>query len=292
MNKLLQLKETEIIEYDRFDAFFDLCFEVSDYFSFTTRNFHNQDEEDYKNFLQELQPFFVKKFETLHWFCYYIQKNQSLEVNVFRSDNQAKSIIRKYFDNIFLHHCSQNVSFDGAVKKAMPEDLCFYIKNMLFIGTVSHACICYMFPPNDEVKNRFERICKWEILDYEKEKDEQCCIDGNEYLRMDALYFLLQLLRKAPKHYLAEKSLLCLYSFIRGYSFGASGENENYIDFSSQWDNFVFSRYDKYDKKPIKIENWQSAISQHSNSQEEAFDKFYELLDEFLKTKENKAGGD
>ena len=89
-----------------------------------------------------------------------------------------------------------------------------------------------------------------------------------------------------------------LYHFISGYERGAfmgcrgcsMGTDGDESDFDERncldrWNfsSFVFSHY-KLDKE--KYKNWQMRISRNCNSQEEAFDKFYELFDEFLE--ENK----
>jgi len=284
--EVLELKANGNIEGKHFNDFIDLCFEISNYFSFTIRNFHDQ-EEKYKKFLQELQAYFYKKIKTVHWFCYGVKKHQPLEIYIYKANNEAKSVIKKYYDNLFL---------EDAINKNlrnMPEDLCFYYKNKVVIGTVSHEYICWLFSPNEQIKKRFQKICSWKELDCnEGNKFEQVRIDGNNHLAMDSLYFQLKLIQAVPKRFLGEKSLVALYYYIKGYYDGASDESyeydgsNSYSDFLSKWDfsEFVYSYYN--DAIASESENWYKVIMNHTNSQEQAFDKFYELLDEFVKKNE------
>ena len=119
---------------------------------------------------------------------------------------------------------------------------------------------------------------------------------------MDSFYFALQKIRERPGLFLGAKSLERLVHFWHGYDFrhsievweATTGHNffEHYDEainsdlrpepheqyFMSGFDEFVHEYYN------CMITTWRgtSIISQNSNSDEEAFDKFFELLDEFL----------
>ena len=122
---------------------------------------------------------------------------------------------------------------------------------------------------------------------------------------MNSFYFMLQKIRKNPKVYIGKKSLTVLEQFWNGYSRRESIEvwekstgctlTENYKDyecfdgsnymesmsFVGEFDKFVFSYYNS----GILTCRGASLISENSNSEEEAFDKFFELLDEFMAQK-------
>ena len=124
----------------------------------------------------------------------------------------------------------------------------------------------------------------------------------------NSFYFLLQEIRKKLGLYLGAKSLQFLMQFWHGYGFGGAvkewetstgGKLENYdgsigiviehavasnpLDqhFMYKFDEFVHSYYERNRTTMMGA----SLILENSNSDEEAFDKFFELLDEFLKQK-------
>ena len=100
----------------------------------------------------------------------------------------------------------------------------------------------------------------------------------------DLLYKLLQKIRDRPGLYLGEKSLIYLYYLILGYEDRAFETDPNYHDCLDGFDEFVYSYY--YDQ-PIGTRSWKRFILDNTNTQEEAFDEFYELLDEFIKQNES-----
>ena len=119
---------------------------------------------------------------------------------------------------------------------------------------------------------------------------------------MDSVGFLLQEIRKRPGIYLGVKSLSALGRFMNGYTFRVSAETwmkktgldftANYDDFNnslhltrdsdsfdwSEFDQFIFAHYNV----EMGAKNSQRIILENSQSEDEAFDKFYELLDLYL----------
>jgi len=96
----------------------------------------------------------------------------------------------------------------------------------------------------------------------------------------DKYYKALDMIRKKPKLYFRSTSLQYLESYINGYTACA---NTYQISFSPHhgFDDFIQEKYEaKVSKNPFKI------IHLNSFYDEEAFNKFFELLDEFLKQKE------
>ena len=118
----------------------------------------------------------------------------------------------------------------------------------------------------------------------------------------ESFYFILPKIRQLPGLYLGKKSLEALMHYWRGYAFGievktwehSSGRNffENYDDavsakvnripynqhFMYGFDQFIQSRY----KVSLGSLSAATFILQESSSDEEAFDTFFELLDEFF----------
>ena len=127
----------------------------------------------------------------------------------------------------------------------------------------------------------------------------------------NSFYVLLQEIRKEPRFYLGTKSLEFLVHFWHGYGYGGAVKEwekslgkkledcEVTIDFAVQYaldsnssnhrfmdgfDEFVRSYY----KSTLAAISGTGLILGNSSSDEEAFDKFFELFDEFLKQKNPK----
>ena len=124
---------------------------------------------------------------------------------------------------------------------------------------------------------------------------------------MNSFYFMLQQIRKRPGLFLEKPSLIALDNFWSGYAQRDAIEvwqqktgkdyfenydeairtniskmyGDDYSYFLDGFDEFVHSYYDH----KMTTLNGTGLISKKSNSDEEAFDKFFELLDEFLKQK-------
>lgn len=97
----------------------------------------------------------------------------------------------------------------------------------------------------------------------------------------DKLYVLLQDIRERPELYLGKKSVERLCHFINGYR-----EHETYtVDtVKNDW-MYDLKRYIEGYYNLNTDHNWSSLMQFFSNTEEEAFDKFYEFFDEFWKNK-------
>ena len=128
----------------------------------------------------------------------------------------------------------------------------------------------------------------------------------------NSFYFILQEIRKKPGLYLGSKSLQSFMQFWHGYVLGIASKEwkkstdgrfetqDKVIDtvmqhavasnsypldqhFMYGFDEFVHKHYNR---NRIAMDA-SSLILENSSSDEEAFDKFFELFDEFLKQKNN-----
>lgn len=167
MNEMLMLRKN--IELNNFIKLLDICFEISSYFSFTKNKiFSIAESEARAKFLQELEPFYVKTIITQHWHSYYVPPENAIEVCLFKTEINAKLIIKKYFDNIFLEERNS----DGTLGKLkpVPEDLCFFYQNKLLLGTVSHENICFAYPHSEQLMVKFEKLGEWERILFSDEE--------------------------------------------------------------------------------------------------------------------------
>ena len=124
----------------------------------------------------------------------------------------------------------------------------------------------------------------------------------------NTFFYLLSTINKKPVVWLGKKSLDALMLFWEGYAFRVDMErageldkplvpvhpksgkkrrvpqeclDPNYEHFMDGFEAFVYSHY----KHRYTTIGWKNLISQNCNSEEEAFDKFFELLEEFFAQK-------
>lgn len=138
------------------EQLFTECFRLSDSFSLTEGPCGSTKA---KSLLHLLEPYLVGTIETQHWFCYYVPKGYEKRVHIFRSCDESKKILMDSYESLFLN---------GNSKLEIAEDVCFFSKRKLFMGTVTHENICYVYPPNDESQLSFQRILTWETTDDDK----------------------------------------------------------------------------------------------------------------------------
>jgi hypothetical protein len=99
---------------------------------------------------------------------------------------------------------------------------------------------------------------------------------------MDHYYVRLQNIRAKPMLWLGTKSIDSVYWHWLGYSDRALYENSAYTGCLDGFQEFVYAYY-CIDQT---AHNWHSLIVSKTESQEAAFDKFFELFDAFMKTKQ------
>ncbi|MNG06647.1 hypothetical protein D3C84_899030 [compost metagenome] len=95
---------------------------------------------------------------------------------------------------------------------------------------------------------------------------------------MDILYNKLQQIKQKPALYLGKKSLPLLQAYLNGYVAhhnDTSGE-ENYF-FLPELRDYISDHYNIN-----TTHSWSDLITFFSTNDNDAFDKFYELLDDFF----------
>lgn len=93
---------------------------------------------------------------------------------------------------------------------------------------------------------------------------------------MNNLENLLLKIRTSPNIYIGKKSLEILSAFISGYSVCIYDIKGVYPDYLDGFQEYVECQYNINSSH-----SWTSIIQRFSNTEEEAFDRFYELLDMF-----------
>ncbi|MFB9275597.1 hypothetical protein [Cohnella cellulosilytica] len=95
---------------------------------------------------------------------------------------------------------------------------------------------------------------------------------------MDKVYNQIQQIRQNPIIHLGKRSLHLLKAYLDGYI-------EYHNEISDKPDYFFLPKFQEFVQERYNIStthNWVSLISFYSSSEENAFDNFYKLLDEFF----------
>ena len=90
---------------------------------------------------------------------------------------------------------------------------------------------------------------------------------------MDSLYQLINKITDFPEIYIGKPSLERLYAFIGGYLHQNEAVNDHCLD---GFDAYVANKYGI-----TSAHNWASIILFFSNNENEAFERFIELFNEF-----------
>jgi recombinational DNA repair protein (RecF pathway) len=96
---------------------------------------------------------------------------------------------------------------------------------------------------------------------------------------MSGIYDLLENIKKRPKMYIGSLSITKLHMLLMGYSIGKMEENLNKIGEESKLQEFQQWIQDKYNVLASK--SWATIILENSTNEEDAFNKFFELFNEF-----------
>ncbi|MCR5374946.1 MAG: hypothetical protein K6E39_06240 [Lachnospiraceae bacterium] len=143
--------EEESIENEQLREFLDVCFSYADTFSLTKGYFVDAETE---KMLDRLKPYLIKDIKTTHWFSYYVLPDNKKHVHIFRVCSESREIVTELYKSLFF-----------GMGEGPLEDICFFKDKKLFIGTVSHESICFLYPINDEMALAFKGICDWEEVD-------------------------------------------------------------------------------------------------------------------------------
>lgn len=145
---------------NKFLSFLELCFQEATYFSFQKAKWTNSTNTSAQ---KELEPYLLREIDTLKWFGYDyslapIEYRKKMKVYLYKADRQAKDILGKYFSDIFLRYYNNGILSDY---NQTLEDLCFFTKEKIFVGTVSHENILEVFPTSNEFEKNLKMFGEW-----------------------------------------------------------------------------------------------------------------------------------
>ena len=88
---------------------------------------------------------------------------------------------------------------------------------------------------------------------------------------------ILDMIKRNPYLFFGVKSLDSIFFFISGYYLRAELENSEYTDCLDGFEEFVHSHYED-----MSTRNWHGLIVHETRTQEDAVDRFFELIEMFF----------
>jgi hypothetical protein len=96
---------------------------------------------------------------------------------------------------------------------------------------------------------------------------------------MADIYDLLKNIKKRPNAYLFKKDIIHLRTLLAGYDLAKAEQNISLTKQDLEFDEFQQWIQDKYNVLASK--SWATIILENSTNEEDAFNKFFELFNEF-----------
>ena len=153
--------QRELILKDRiygnmFQSFVSYACERSTFFSLTHNRqlIYKRENPRQDIFLKKLMPYKVKSIQCFHWFHMYTKKTDPIFVDVFHFNEMTAKIILSTYSDLYLGYYS-NCEW-------MPEDICFFWNDKLWLGTVSHECWCTVFTQGKKKKKELKHFGEWD----------------------------------------------------------------------------------------------------------------------------------
>ena len=135
---------------EAFGKLMDLCFAQADVFSFGAALWTHATDRGLE---KALRPFQIGRLRTDRWFCY-ASTAPALEIRLYRAEPGAREAIQRHIRQLFL--------WDDDESFCSLEDLCFFRKDQLFFGTVTHERICYAHILTEEFGAALKALGGWE----------------------------------------------------------------------------------------------------------------------------------
>ena len=168
-----------VLDQIGFSNILDVCFKCADYFTLSRSEWRNGID---KSLEEELEPYFVKTFKTPIWYGYDYTKApegcyREISVLLYKADEMAKEILLRLFTNIFLkEYDAIDPSIDEITidlrdctkrQEVLPslENICFFSKQKMFAGTVSHEYMLGIVPITRALENIVTESDRWEVVD-------------------------------------------------------------------------------------------------------------------------------
>lgn len=155
---------SEGLSGDKFSDIMKLCFSRATAFSLIQRN----TLPTYPSYVEErLSPYVIARYRVTQWFAW---TGGEYDEILYKATPQTMEIMLCCFNDIFLHN-RKNIPKKKHEQigktflyPSFLEDLCFFRKNEMFFGTLSHECICAAKPTDEIFEKLLYETASWKKL--------------------------------------------------------------------------------------------------------------------------------
>ncbi len=143
------------ISGNNYFRFIDYAFQHSTMFSLTRNRFLEFENNNPRqtSFLTQLSPFKQGIINTKRWFYLSVGDDDCIIVDIYRTAKEAQDLLKQYYNDLYLG------SRSGC--KWMPEDICFFLDNSLWLGTSSHEEMCMVYPVSESMTQELYHFGSW-----------------------------------------------------------------------------------------------------------------------------------
>lgn len=165
------------IQGDNFREFLNICFSHSNYFTLS-KDVPNGYDLVPNSAEVALSPYLIKTVSTESWYGFE-QISTNMVQNIYYSQKEPMQILFDNYDDIFLQSKRKlkKIFVDTVGRKpklvSTFENLCFFSKRAMLLGTVSHECFCSTNEIDEKFANELLHVGAWEktnVLELDVEK--------------------------------------------------------------------------------------------------------------------------
>lgn len=165
------------IQGDNFREFLNICFSHSNYFTLS-KDVPNGYDLVPNSAEVALSPYLIKTVSTESWYGFE-QISTNMVQNIYYSQKEPMQILFDNYDDIFLQSKRKlkKIFVDTVGRKpklvSTFENLCFFSKRAMLLGTVSHEYFCSTNEIDEKFANELLHVGAWEktnVLELDVEK--------------------------------------------------------------------------------------------------------------------------
>ena len=193
--ELFDYDEYENIHDEAFNEFIDEIFRYTDVISFEKILFGAAPTCIDRSLEDELEPYIISRVSSLKWFGYDYtnpptpEDQRIIDTNLYIANDETKGLLKKYYRSIFLDEKEEIIINKSVLipkvkelyRKLDPEiydylvengdlflpmqtldNLCFFAKGKMLVGTITHENMLSAYPPNKEFEEILFKYGEWE----------------------------------------------------------------------------------------------------------------------------------
>lgn len=229
-------------------------------------------------------------------------KDWQIENPGFSYQGEGQPENRRYYracpaSATFLMHIANSFfDFDYYRNNKYPDDIIFYRKDgTVFLDVIAHEGECNLYPlPGEEVDDvlafgHWIKMIGGSAFEAgeacEPAKEHQLPIPVDQRVFSDPVYNLIRAIQRMPERYIGGKSLFALEQYVDGFRMGMVYARPNVVEHLHSYTPVWYISFQLYllgQCNAMTDVKMSEAIRRAGYTDENGFDKFFELLEQFI----------